>query len=95
MNSDEKLIDEIVNKFFDLLAQGKTHEQAYDLLVLQGYSKSLVDSCLIDAVQLSVPICSEIVSGQKRGLSPKEVFQVLQAKGYPEPLIRIAMKQFL
>jgi hypothetical protein len=96
LNERNKLINEILDKYYDLvLDQRKTLEQAYDIVVLQGYDKSLVDLCLIDAANLSIHIQSQIVSMAKRGLSPKQVTQALRLEGYPESLIRSHMELFL
>ena len=96
LNEQDRLINEILDKYYDLvLNQRKTLEQAYDIVVLQGYDKGLVDLYLIDAPKLSVRIQSQIVSMATRGLSPKQVVQALQLEGYPESLIRNHMELFL
>ncbi len=96
LNEHRKLIDEIVDKYYDLaFNQGKTLEQACDILLLQGYDRSLVNLCVIDAPKLSVHMQSQIVSMIKRGLSPKRVAQALRLEGYPESLIRNHMELFL
>jgi hypothetical protein len=96
LNEQNRLIDEILDKYYDLvLNQGKTLEQAYDILALQGYDKSLVDLCLIESPKLSAHIQSQIVSMANRGLSPKQVAEALRLEGYPESLIRSHMELFL
>ncbi|MBD1903779.1 hypothetical protein NDI44_27030 [Trichocoleus sp. DQ-A3] len=95
LNERDRLIDEILGKYCDLLLKGKTSEQAYDILVLQGYDKSLVDLCLLDSMTFMAHVVSEITSMIKRGLSPNEVAKALRGKGYPESLIKTFMEMFL
>ena len=95
LNERNPLIDEILDKYIGFLSQGRTAEQAYDLVVLQGHDKSLVDLCLVEAQSFSIRIQSEIASMAKRGLSPSEVVQVLQEQGYPDFITRSHMELFL
>lgn len=88
-------IDQIINKYFELRSQGKSHEEAYDLIVLQGYPKELVDLCLIEAIKFTEVMQKEILRMAKSGLSPKEVVQVLVDEGYPELLIRANIEPLL
>lgn len=88
-------IDQIIDKYFELRSQGKSHEEAYDIIILQGYPKELVDLCLIKAIEFSEVMQEEILRMVKSGFSPKEVFQVLVDEGYPEPLIRANIEPLL
>ncbi len=90
-----QITDQIIDKYAELRSQGKTHEEAYDIIILQGYSKELVDLCLIQGIEFFVAMQKEIVRMAKSGFSPKEVVQVLVDEGYSESLIRAYMEPFL
>jgi hypothetical protein len=90
-----QITDQIIDNYLDLRSQGRSHEETYDVIVLQGYSKELVDLCLIEAFEFSDAMQNEIIGMARSGLTPQEVVQVLVDEGHSEALIRAYMEPFL
>ena len=87
--------NQINSKFVEFLTQGRTHEDAYDLILLQGHNKSLVDLCVLEATVVSSDLFFQINCMAEQGLTPKQVVEFLQEKGYPDSVIKEHMEHFL